>query len=169
VISHTFGGKTDAFRTIYMHMRNGPSGDCAKAWSNTVPTLSGATLTNYKGHLNASGCPSNAANRNPAAANWGTNVQAIGVAVNQQVTAGQVLGWAGDTGPGGNANSNATTNTHLHIFFTVKDPANSQFYFFDPYGIYAYPSCYPAATTGATGGVCARYPIAWKGGSPQYP
>ncbi|HEX3578007.1 MAG TPA: M23 family metallopeptidase, partial [Thermoanaerobaculia bacterium] len=167
VISHNFGGKIDAFRTIYMHMRNGPSGDCAKGWSNTVPSLNGDALTNYKGHLNATGCPSNAANRNPTAANWGTNAQTIAVAVGQQVTAGQVLGWAGDTGPGGNGSNNATTNTHLHIFFTVKDPSNHQFYFFDPYGIYGYPSCYPAATTGATGGVCARYPIAWKGGSPQ--
>ena len=169
VISHNVGGRVDAFRTIYMHMRNGPATDCAHAWSGTVPTLSGDTLTNYKGHLNASGCPSNVASRNPSATNWGTNAQTIAVAVNQQVTAGQVLGWAGDTGPGGNGGNNATTNTHLHIFFTVKDPANGQFYFFDPYGIYGYPSCYPTATTGSAGGVCVRYPIAWKGGAPQYP
>jgi len=169
VISHNVGGKQDAFRTIYMHLRSGPAHDCGKAWSGTVPSLAGDTLTNYKGHLNATGCPSNVANRNPNATNWGTNAQTVAVAFNQQVTAGQVLGWAGDTGPGGNGSSNATTNTHLHIFFTAKDPANGQFYFFDPYGIYGYPSCYPTATTGATGGVCARYPIAWKGGAPAYP
>ena len=79
------------------------------------------------------------------------------------------MGGAGQPGPGGQGSNNAPTNHELHIFFTVKDPANSQFYCLDPYGIYAYPGCYPAATTGATGGVCARYPIAWKGGSAQYP
>ena len=169
VISHNVGRVQDAFRTIYMHMRNGPAGDCAKSWSNTVPNISGDALTKFKAHLNAAGCPEAAANRNPAAANWGTNAQTIDVAANQQVTAGQALGWAGDTGPGGNGGNNANTNTHLHIFFAVRDPSNSQFYFIDPYGIYGYPSCYPTATTGATGGICARYPSAWKGGAPQYP
>ncbi|MBZ5521778.1 MAG: hypothetical protein LAP21_06015 [Acidobacteriia bacterium] len=61
--------------------------------------------------------------------------------MSQHVTAGQVLGWAGDTGPGGNGNGNATANTHLHIFFTRRDPSNNQFYFIDPYGIYAMPNC----------------------------
>jgi hypothetical protein len=167
VISHNAGGVQDAFRTIYMHLRNGPANDCAKSWSNTVPSLDDPTK--FKGHLTSTGCAQSAANRNPTTANWGTNSQTIQVAVNQQVTAGQRIGWAGDTGPGGNGGNDATTNTHLHIFFAAKDATDNQFYFIDPYGIYSIPNCYPTATTGATGGICARYPIAWKGGAPQYP
>ncbi len=174
VISHDVGGVQDAFRTIYMHMRNGPAHDCANAWSQTIPYLdSRSDLTTqeaaYKGHLNASGCPQNAAGRNPTAANWGTNTETIAVKVGQQVTARTVLGWAGDTGPGGNGHNNAQTNVHLHIFFTHHDATNNQFYFFDPYGIFAEQKCYPSGITGAIGGVCARYPNAWKGGKPQYP
>jgi len=168
VISHDVGGMKDAFRTIYMHLRNGPAHDCDLAWSNTVPSL-GTGAASYKGHLTATGCAQAAANRHPNATNWGTNTQTIAVSVNQQVTAGQVLSWAGDTGPGGNGNGNATTNTHLHLFTTHRDPSNNQFYFIDPYGIYAMPNCYPAGNTDAIGGVCARYPNAWKGGKPQYP
>jgi hypothetical protein len=129
----------------------------------------GDDKTNYKTHLTSTGCSEAVATRNPLAANWGTNAQAIPVTVNQQVTAGQVLGWAGDTGPGGGRSANANTNTHLHIFFTVRDRSNDRFYFIDPYGIYSIPSCYPSATTGSSGGICARYPIAWKGGTPAYP
>lgn len=169
VISHDVGGVQDAFRTIYMHMRNGPANDCSKAWANTIPSLSGSGLTSYKNHLNTTGCPQAAANQHPNATNWGTNNQTIAVSVNQQVAAGTILGWAGDTGPGGNGNGNATPNTHLHIFFTRRDPSNGQFYFIDPYGFYAMPNCYPAGNTDAIGGACARYPDGWKGGKPQYP
>jgi hypothetical protein len=174
VISHDAGGVKDAFRTIYMHMRNGPASDCGNAWSQTIPSLDkrsdlATQEANYKGHLNASGCTQNAATRNPAAANWGTSAQTIAVSVGQQVSGGQVLGWAGDTGPGGNGNSNAKTNFHLHIFFTHRDTTNNEFYFFDPYGIFAQQKCYPSGTTDAIGSLCARYPNAWKGGKPQYP
>jgi len=174
VVSHDAGGVSDAFRTIYMHMRNGPANDCANAWSQTVPFLhsnpsSAATEAAFKGHLNSSGCTQNPATRNPAAANWGTSAQAIAVTVGQQVSAGQALGWAGDTGPGGNSHNDATTNVHLHIFFTHHDATNNEFYFFDPYGIFAERKCYPAGMTDAIGGACARYANAWKGGRPQYP
>ncbi|HEX3527994.1 MAG TPA: hypothetical protein VH988_13100 [Thermoanaerobaculia bacterium] len=33
IISHDAGGVKDAFRTIYMHLRNGASHDCTAAWS----------------------------------------------------------------------------------------------------------------------------------------
>jgi murein DD-endopeptidase MepM/ murein hydrolase activator NlpD len=174
VVSHDVGGVPDSFRTVYMHMRNGPSNDCGKAWSVTIPYLDtrpdlSSQETAFKAHLNASGCPQNAASRNPTAANWGTSTQTISVTVGQQVTAGQVLGWAGDTGPGGNGNNNATPNVHLHIFFTHLDSTNGQYYFFDPYGIFAQQKCYPSGITDTIGGVCARYANAWKGGRPQYP
>lgn len=168
VVSHNVGRHVDAYRTVYMHLRNGPANDCAKSWSSTVPTLSGDSLTNFKAHLAATGCPQNAASRNPTSANWGTSSQTIPVTVNQQVNAGTTLGWAGDTGPGGNGSDNASTNTHLHIFFARKDPTDNRWYFIDPYGIYSTPNCYPSATTGGTG-TCARYPVAWKTGTAQYP
>jgi len=45
VVSHAdAAGHDDAFRTIYMHLRNGASRDCAAAWNATVPTLSGSDL-----------------------------------------------------------------------------------------------------------------------------
>ena len=63
VISHDVGTSKDVYRTIYMHLRNGASNDCAKAWSLTVPTLTSDpdptkdTLDNYKSYLTSTGCP----------------------------------------------------------------------------------------------------------------
>ena len=47
--------------------------------------------------------------------------------LNTTVTAGQVIGWAGSTGPGGCGCTDGTknTNTHLHIFFAFKDPTDN--------------------------------------------
>jgi hypothetical protein len=58
-------------------------------------------------------------------------------------------------------------NTHPHIFFARRDPTNNEWYFIDPYGIYASGGCYPALNT-AINTPCARYPAAWKGGKAQY-
>ncbi len=59
-------------------------------------------------------------------------------------------------------------NTHLHVFFSHRDPTDNRWYFFDPYGIYSYPACYPALVNAAANTACARYPVAWKNGSPTY-
>src|SRR5437870_21317 len=48
VLSHDSAGVKDAFRTIYMHLRNGPTNDANNAWNVTVPTLSEPRLTQYK-------------------------------------------------------------------------------------------------------------------------
>src|SRR3712207_7605088 len=37
VMSHDVGGAQDTYRTIYMHMRNGATADCAAAWSVSEP------------------------------------------------------------------------------------------------------------------------------------
>jgi hypothetical protein len=170
VVSHDVGGVPDAYRTIYMHLRNGAVNDCKQAWAVTVPSLSGDTLTQYKAFLNATGCTKN--NPNPAAPQWGTNSQTIDMSLlNHQVAAGKKLAGSGSTGPGGCGciPSGTGPNTHLHIFWTHKDPGDGKFYFFDPYGIYAMPDCYPANVTDAITTSCARYPLGWKGGKPQYP
>ncbi|HKH92751.1 MAG TPA: hypothetical protein VKA54_13175 [Gemmatimonadaceae bacterium] len=167
IVSHDVGGVQDAYRTIYMHLRNGATNDCNAAWSLTVPTLKDPELTEYKTHLNDTGCPQNPP-RNPDPAHWGTNAQTIPVTVGQTVTRGQQVGWCGNTGPGGKKGAGGP-NTHLHIFFARRDRTNDEWYFFDPYGIYALPTCYPAAVTGALGGPCVRYPSAWRNGRPEYP
>jgi murein DD-endopeptidase MepM/ murein hydrolase activator NlpD len=172
VISHDVGTKKDVYRTIYMHLQNGPLNDCDKAWTETVPTLKDSILTNYKHYLNSTGCPLNVSQRNPDQAHWGKSSQKINMSLlGQTVTAGQQIAWSGSTGPGGCACTDGTTNpnTHLHIFFAHRDPVDSHWYFFDPYGIYSDPSCYPAAVNAAGNTACARYPVSWKNGKPDYP
>ncbi|MGQ0679742.1 MAG: hypothetical protein ACT4OM_08840 [Actinomycetota bacterium] len=167
IVSHDVSGVQDAYRTIYMHLRNGADNDCEASWSQTVPTLSDPEREEFITHLNDTGCPENPP-RNPDAAHWGTNQQTIPVAVNQQVARGAFLGMAGNTGPGGKRGPGGP-NTHLHIFYCRRDPTNNEWYFIDPYGVYALPDCYAAGVTDPTTGACARYPIAWKDGRPQYP
>ncbi len=142
-----------------MHLRDGASADCDRAWDETIPTLSGQNLTDYRTHLNATGCVSNPANRNLDSSHWGTNSQTIPVVENQLVARGTVLAQAGNTGPGGKRGAGGP-NTHLHLFVARRDPTNNEFYFVDPYGIYAGPACYPS-TAGGKGGTCARYPNIW--------
>jgi murein DD-endopeptidase MepM/ murein hydrolase activator NlpD len=159
IVSHTVNGVPDAFRTIYMHLRDGASHDCDRAWSATVPTLSGQNLTDYLTHLNATGCVESPARRNLDEDHWGKESDTIPVVENQIVARGQKLATAGNTGPGGKRGAGGP-NTHLHLFTARRDPTNGEFYFIDPYGIYAKPPCYPA-TAGGQGGTCARYPNIW--------
>jgi len=177
VISHDVGNQKDQYRTIYMHLRNGPNEDCAAAWTNTVPGLgtdpdpAKNTKQNYKNYLEATGCPQKVADRAPKSDNWGTNAQKIDMTlVGKNVKAGDPVAWAGSTGPGGCgcASGGTPVNTHLHIFFAHRDPVDNRWYFFDPYGIYAYGDCYPSAVNGSTTNGCARYPVTWKGGKPGY-
>ncbi len=175
VISHDVGGKKDAYRTIYMHLQNGPSNDCSKAWSISVPKIYNAddntNQTNYKRYLNATGCPEDASQRNPDVPHWGKNSQKIDMSLlNKTVTAGQVIGYSGSTGPGGcgSLGGNVIVNTHLHIFFAYRDATDDRWYFFDPYGIYSEPYCYPTGVHDAINGQCSRYPVAWKNGKPNY-
>ena len=154
IVSHDAGGITDADRTIYMHLRNGKDNDCKIAWSTTVPILEGRSdlikeKNEYKEHLNTTSCPLIVSERNPNEDHWGTNQQKIGSGLlGKQVDRGSFLAWAGNTGPGGKRGSGGP-NTHLHLFFTRRDPSNNEWYFIDPWGIYGPPG--------------------WKGGKPQYP
>jgi hypothetical protein len=178
VVSHDVNGVKDAYRTIYMHLRNGPLGDCDNAWTKTVPTLSEPLLSQYKTFLNTTGCPQSGT-RNPSATYWGTSADKIDqTLLGQTVTRGQVLAHSGETGPGGCNCTKATdpsytwggaVNTHLHVFYARRDPTDSNWYFFDPYGIYAAPACYPTLTTDPVVTDCSRYPVKWMGNQPQYP
>jgi hypothetical protein len=139
-----------------------------------VPTLGGATLTNYENYLNMTGAAKDPAQRNPNANYWGTSAQAIDPNLQgKAVAAGDHLAWAGCTGPGGCGCTGGAAkhpNTHLHIFFCHRDPADNKWYFVDPYGVYSYPAAgYPPGVTDAASGPCVRYSVAWKAGKPQYP
>ena len=147
------------WRIIYMHVRNGKTNDCDKAWDETMPTLNGDNEDDYEAYLINSGCEDN--NRNPQELYWGTNSQTIPVEVGDWVTRGTTVAWTGNTGPGGKRGASLSVNTHLHIFFTRKDPTDGRWYFIDPYGIYSTTSCYPSKL-GPLNTPCARYPRAWK-------
>jgi hypothetical protein len=176
VMSHNVGRAADVYRTIYMHLRDGPAHDCAQAWSSTVPTLGEPRLSHYKTFLASTGCPLRG-RRNPQAKYWGSDSEAIDTALlGTTVARGAALAWAGETGPGGcgctdDASSyvwGGGTNVHLHIFFAARDTTNNEWYLIDPYGIYGPPDCYPATYADPIG-ACARYPVTWLGGKPQFP
>jgi hypothetical protein len=171
VISHDVGGKKDVYRTIYMHLQNGPANDCDKAWTKTIPTLNASDKALYTTYLENTGCPLNKP-RNPDSVFWGKESQKINMSLlGQTVSAGQAIAWAGSTGPGGCGcmKGGSGPNTHLHVFFAHRDPIDNLWYFFDPYGIYSYPACYPTAVDGVINTACSRYPVSWKNGSPQFP
>jgi hypothetical protein len=175
VISHDSGGTKDVFRTIYMHLRNGPAHDADQSWNVTVPTLTEPRLSQFKNYLKSTGCPKGGP-YTPKPEFWGTDADKINAnLLGTHVAAGAVIGHAGCTGPGGCGctDDKATwtwgggVNTHLHIFFARRDSTDNEWYFIDPYGIYASGSCYPGLNTPIQT-PCARYPIAWKGGKAQY-
>lgn len=168
IVSHTVDGVADAFRSVYMHLRNGAAVDCDRAWTDSVPSISGDSLTDYETHLTETGCSADPANRNLDASHWGTNLQTLPNLVGQEVTSGQFLGVAGNTGPGGKRGSGGP-NTHLHLFTTRLDPTDGEYYFVDPYGIYGGPDCYPTNITDSVTGACARYPNLWVSDAPRYP
>lgn len=172
VISHDDGG-ADSFRTIYMHLRNGPVNDCNKAWAESMPLLrdDSGNLKKYRAHLNSSGCTREAGGRQLKPLHWGIPDQKLRVRTGERVTTREVIGYAGDTGPGGQiaAGDPGAPNTHLHIFFARRDPTDNAWYFFDPYGIYGAPACYPKGITDPIERSCARFSIAWRNDHPQRP
>src|SRR5216684_3944487 len=125
VVSHDVGSVKDAYRTIYMHLRDGPKHDTEMAWSKTVPTLSGDTLTSYEDLLTNTGCPQTG-KQNPDPAYWGTDAHKVDMSLlNTQVAAGKQLGWSGNTGPGGQQSVGAGPNAHIHMFWTRRDQTNN--------------------------------------------
>lgn len=173
VISHDGDGEADRYRTIYMHLLNGAEADCHRAWTETVPQLSGDVRVQYEKYLTDTGCNQNGSGV-PRARWWGTNADTIPVHPGDAVERGQVIGKAGSAGPGGCGCTGGWggPNHHLHIFFAHRDPVDGEWYFFDPYGIYGPTECYPTrddAEGAPAATACARYPVAWLGGRPQLP
>jgi len=171
VVSHDAGGAADAYRTIYMHLRDGARHDCEAAWSETMVHAPAGEkqLAPYRVHLLATGCAQDPADRHTDPRHWGFETQVIDHdLLGKHVAAGQFLGFAGDTGPGGKRGP-GDPNTHLHVFFAHRDPTDQRWYLFDPYGIYGPPACYPPRLTDPIAGPCARYPVAWAGGRPRFP
>jgi len=171
IVSHEAGGRPDAYRTIYMHMRDGARHDCDAAWSQTLahPPAGAEGLDAYRVHLLATGCTQDPASRRPDSRHWGFDTQIIDARLlGKHVAAGESLGLAGDTGPGGKRGPGGP-NTHLHVFFARRDPSDQNWYLFDPYGIYGPPACYPLRLTVPVVGPCVRYPVAWAGGRPRFP
>ncbi|KAI9769876.1 MAG: hypothetical protein M1839_003573 [Geoglossum umbratile] len=176
VISHDDGADKDRYRTIYMHLRNGAKTDCGQTWSTTVPILkndpsadSQAAYRNFTIYLAATLCSADGSTT-PKADFWGAESDTIKVKPGDVVSRGQLLAQAGASGPGGCGCAQGrrdSPNTHLHIFFARRDPTDSNWYFFDPYGVYGPPDCYPGNGNGDP--ECSRYPIAWQGGTPKFP
>jgi hypothetical protein len=136
-------------------------------------------LTQFKTYLDNTGCKSDGSGTLQEKY-WGKESHKIDAdLLGQNVSRGDVLGWAGNNAGGGcgciNDQKPASwkwaggTNTHLHIFFARRDPSDNNWYFVDPYGIYGPPECYPKNLTDTINTACARYSISWKGGKPQYP
>jgi murein DD-endopeptidase MepM/ murein hydrolase activator NlpD len=138
IIEHTApdGSK---YRTLYAHLRNGKSNDVAAARAVPVPADAKADSNVVKYSKFA----------NKAVADelyWGTDAQTLQVKAGDSVAQGQLLGWVGNTGPGGagngldlngNVTNTAYGNVHLHTFFAVPNPNNSaKWVFVDPYGVY---------------------------------
>jgi len=176
IISHDVGGKEDVYRTIYRHLQNGPINDCSMAWNESVTNkdFDDEKLEKYKDYLEFSDCKK--AGDLPDKKYWGSIEKKMVVSADQEVDRGDLLGWAGNTGPGGIILSideknieDTGRNIHLHITFAKRDPVDDQWYIIDPYGIYSKRDCYPSELDDPINTPCSRYQVFWKGGVAQYP
>lgn len=138
IIEHT-AADGSKYRTLYAHLRNGKSNDVAMARAVPIPADAAADSNYVKYNKFA----------NKAVADelyWGTNAQTLQVSAGDLVGQGQLLGYVGNTGPGGagngldtsgNVTNSAYGNVHLHTFFAVPNPNDSaKWVFVDPYGVY---------------------------------
>ncbi|MBK9017143.1 MAG: hypothetical protein IPM82_25520 [Saprospiraceae bacterium] len=69
--------------------------------------------------------------------------------IGKTVKAGDVLGWAGDTSSRRLwLHEGRRWAEHAPALFAHRDPSDNLWYFFDPYGIYGMPDCYPRRQDG---------------------
>ncbi len=143
IIEHT-ASNGDVYRTSYKHLRNG--------FTNDLQMARGLTVKSDE-RFDKDGNPTNrlkyqrfANLEDPSEQHWGTENQTIRVKVGEKVGPGTLIGWSGNTGPGGAGNGlnddgtpkNANTaNNHLHLMTAVPDPNNAgDWVQVDPYGVY---------------------------------
>ncbi len=135
------GGKR--YRSIYMHLRNGHRNDRAKAAGINLASYSSnpelqESMKLYKSF----------AERWDDPRWWGTDDQTIKVRPGQNVRAGQVIGFAGNTGqflvddcvPMGKSGTPINPNhpnIHLHVSFAFFNPDARKWTLIDPYGVYS--------------------------------
>jgi murein DD-endopeptidase MepM/ murein hydrolase activator NlpD len=173
IIEHT-APDGQQYRSVYLHLRNGFTHDLQKARAIVVPKdADPADLNNPNWKVARYSLYAHAAS--PKTLFWGTEQHTLKVKPNDYVTAGQLIGYAGNTGAGGASaglkadgtlSDSLRANVHLHLAFAVRRPPLSAddwtpaWVFLDPYGVYneldpldAYPSesagCYELGKTTA--------------------
>ncbi len=143
IIEHT-APNGDRYRSVYMHLRNGYDNDIANAQSMTVSEKDkekdedGNYGRKYRYYLYAN-------KSSHSQQEWGTNAQKIKVKPGDDVHAGEVIAYSGNTGYGGagwgldndgNATDSNTANNHLHFQVTAPFPGTDDWVFVDAYGVY---------------------------------
>ena len=135
------GGKK--YRSIYMHLRNGNRNDRRKAAGIDL-----ASYSNNPALQKSMKLYKTFAQRWDDQGWWGTDNQTIKVSPGQNVRAGQVIGFAGNTGQflvddciplsesGRPANPNEP-NIHLHVSFAFFNAEARKWTLIDPYGVYS--------------------------------
>ena len=130
-IMHTAPDGTQ-YMSRHIHMRNGKDHDLQQALNYNCQSDKCQRVQNF-----AEDYPDHPA--------WGTNAHTIQVVPGQQVSAGQLIGWAGNSGVGGAGSGlnddgspqSPSANIHLHCSILVEHPSEADtFIIIDPYGVY---------------------------------
>ena len=141
------------YRSIYLHLRNGLTHDVNKAKNIPVadPNDAGARDVKYKKY---------AQKANPDPLFWGTESQKLKVSAGQNVQAGQMIAYAGNSGFGGagwGLDSDGTladcceNSKNVHLHFEMEILHEGSWVKIDPFGVYAKSSgntgCYELGAT----------------------
>lgn len=123
------------YLSYYGHLRNGRTNDVANANAIDCTSVTDERCGLYKLFVQ----------KFPTHLSWGDDTHTIAVSVGDTVSAGQFLGWAGNTGYGGagwglkddGTPNNWRGNLHLHTYYAYEHPTEaSTFVVVDPYGVY---------------------------------
>lgn len=143
----------DGLRVILMHLRNGAAADHERASKTDVSGWSKEWQSTWQRYLDTY-------DDDRREAYWGKDDTALRVAIGDKVSAGDSIGWTGDTGPGGMGlvSGGGGPNVHLHMFTARR--WRDEWVFIDPDGLYGTtnrwlePVSYPSAWR--------RVPVEWS-------